>query len=59
MDLGDYNVSFVCSSIVKNIQLWLGMLIIEEATHVWEQGKLHLLSFAVNLKLVFIKSKII
>ena len=33
--LGDYDVSFVGSAIVKNVPLWLGMLIIGEAMHVW------------------------
>ena len=40
---------------VRDVDHWRG-------SHVWEQGvdgKLHLLSFAVNLKLVFIKFKII
>lgn len=45
------------SSIVTNIPLWWGGLIMEEAVFVWEQG-IHrkslylLLNFALNLKLL-------
>ena len=54
--VSDNNV-YVGSSVLINVPLWLGMLIMGEAMHVWDQGiygkSLYvLLNFVVTLKLL-------
>ena len=51
------NAIKVCSSLVRNVPLWMGISLVWEAVHMWGQGlcgnSLHSMShFAVNLKLL-------
>lgn len=51
------NAIKVCSSLVRNVPLWMGISLVWEAVHTWGQGlcgnSLHSMShFAVNLELL-------